>query len=1090
MAKPAEVRASLVSALQLDLVGPAGSLGDPSEVLPVNPSRWYLTGFLAPDKDSQESPPEAAAESPDSAEEGESGDEPPSDRAAPRDRSLPSSCGLSVLLPPDAARLGVKVSWGEYKLDQKQWRRAPREAALDLDIAEANGVASLPDSRGLELTWLVRPAGALPLDSGLPAGCRVVSVFLTNRRAAAGDARRDEAFVFQVALTLRADRPFLARPDLRALESSDWDDRIADLQYRDQGEFAVGHNASARASAELAQTDWLPVATVASPEASALAGLELGMDALANFSDGPSLAAALTPLASQYRAWIARQAAEIPALTPRRAATAKELLANASRVADRIAAGLELLAADAQAARAFSLANRAMAEAARRRGIKSPVWRPFQLAFLLMNLRGLAQPGHAEREIVDLLFFPTGGGKTEAYLGLAAFTLVLRRLRAPGAASAGVAVLMRYTLRLLTLDQLGRAATLICALEQLRRADPASLGEWPFEIGLFVGQSATANHMGSKGDDRPSTARRLTLAYQRDSRKPSPIPLTNCPWCGAEFKPASFRLHPHQDYPTDLLIRCANHDCEFSRDRSLPIVAVDEPIYRRLPCFVIATVDKFAGLPWTGRAGALFGRVNRHDANGFYGPCDPALGLPLPTPSLAPPDLIIQDELHLISGPLGTMVGLYETALNGLSGRPKIIASTATARRAAVQIRALFNRPLCEVFPPPGPGPRDNFFAHTPLPTDTAGRLYLGVAAAGVRTKTALLRVYLALLASAQLAYESDPDAADPYMTLLGYFNSLRELGWARRVTSDEVRLRVASHGDRKRIGETQPLFRNRRIQDEPLELTSRVSSTEVAEAKRRLASKFSRRDHVDLAIATNMVSVGVDIQRLGLMVVYGQPKTAAEYIQATSRIGRSHPGLVVTVFNSNRPRDRSHYERFTSWHESFYRHIEAASVTPFSARALDRGLAGALVGLARHALSELEPPLGAGEILNHRRDLNPVAAAFADRARNHQPEPDESLRASTLARAKSLLDAWAAAAQELRGVGADLQYNRTEAGAAKPLLHDMLDPDLAHLPPTSWPVRFRAPRSLRDVEPSVNIELKTLDLQAVAEPASDGAIA
>jgi hypothetical protein len=289
--------------------------------------------------------------------------------------------------------------------------------------------------------------------------------------------------------------------------------------------------------------------------------------------------------------------------------------------------------------------------------VDAPTWRPFQLAFILMNLPGIKDPHHLDREVVDLLFFPTGGGKTEAYLGLAAFTLVYRRLMNPGYSSPGLSVLMRYTLRLLTLDQLSRAATLICALELERQSDPDLLGPWPFEIGLWVGRAATPNRMGGKGDPDPNSAYRKTIAFQNDDRKPAPIPLENCPWCGEKFKPQSFQLVPNANNPLDLRVVCVNRRCDFTRNQALPLLAVDEPIYRRLPCFLIATVDKFAAMPWTGRVGAFFGRADRYDQHGFYGPCDKDRGRPLPAP-LQPPDLVIQDELHLISGPMGTMVGL------------------------------------------------------------------------------------------------------------------------------------------------------------------------------------------------------------------------------------------------------------------------------------------------------------------------------------------------------------------------------------------------------------------------------------------------
>jgi len=708
-----------------------------------------------------------------------------------------------------------------------------------------------------------------------------------------------------------------------------------------------------------------------------------------------------------------------------------------------------------------------------------------------MNLPGIADPKQNDREIVDLLFFPTGGGKTEAYLGLAAFTLVLRRLRNPGVTSAGLSVLMRYTLRLLTLDQLSRAATLICALDLERQQDVDKLGEWPFEIGLWVGKAATPNRMGLKGDSDKDSARAKTIAFKNDDRKPSPIPLENCPWCNTKFKAISFNLVPNPDFPSDLRITCINKKCAFTRDNPLPILAVDEPIYRRLPCFMIATVDKFAAMPWTGEVGAFFGRVQRHDKNGFYGPCNPSTGQPLASGGLLPPDLVIQDELHLISGPLGTMVGLYETALDELCARqidgqkvrPKVIASTATVRRAENQIRALFNRRQVDIFPPPGPDRHDSFFAEVHTPEQSNARLYVGIAAQGRSPKVIMLKTYLALLGAAQKAFKTgkaDPtNPADPFMTLLGYFNSLRELGGARRLIEDEVGNRLMGYANRRRVGEADGLFDNRKIATDVVELTSRVSTDKVSDAKRRLALPFSEKDRVDVAIATNMISVGLDITRLGLMAVYGQPKTSAEYIQATSRVGRDHerPGLVVTLLNIHKPRDRSHYERFAAYHESFYRSVEATSVTPFSPRALDRGLAGTLVALARLGYGPMTAPRGAGGILTDRPNLDFTVDLLSERAKGHDrnssPEEAEKLRQEVRLRTDNLLDEWSKIAKELSEVNAAVQYGN-EIGQAKSLLHHFLDPELKSLPLRYR--KFRANRSLRDVEPSVNLWLKTMD--------------
>jgi Helicase conserved C-terminal domain len=871
------------------------------------------------------------------------------------------------------------------------------------------------------------------------------------------------------------------------------------LQYRDDYEYAVGHNVSAIAitnpdgSCNQIHTAWIPTADVEKVIATEVTNVELEMEEIAKATTSEALQNMLSPMVDAYGDWVQQQQVKSPT-EPKRFNVANDLLKRAEIAKNRINAGIQALR-DPEIFAAFQIGNRAIATYIRQRAthskditpesIKPPKWRPFQLAFILMNLVGVANPEHSDRELVDLLFFPTGGGKTEAYLGLAAFTLVLRRLRYPGVKSAGLSVLMRYTLRLLTLDQLGRAAAVICALELEREKNPEKLGTWSFEIGLWVGQAATPNRMGKKDDGDDYSARKRTLDFQKNDRNPSPIPLENCPWCGTKLKPSSFQLVPNTEQPIDLNMYCSNRRCHFSgsKGRKLPIVTVDEPIYRRLPCFIIATVDKFASLPWVGETGALFGKVDRFDKDGFYGPTKLGRGKPLGG-HLPPPDLIIQDELHLISGPLGTMVGLYETAIdalctrevNGKLTRPKIVASTATVRRATKQIQALFGRSEVDIFPPPGPDRRDSFFAKTVPASEKNARTYVGIAAQGRSAKVVLLRVYLALLGAAQKHWleaggkKNSNNPADPYMTLLGYFNSLRELGGSRRIVEDEVKTRLNRYSQRKRIGETTSLFSDRKIDDEPEELTSRVSTSEVSETKRRLESTFNTKDKVDVALATNMISVGLDITRLGLMVVLGQPKTAAEYIQATSRVGRDEerPGLVVTLLNIHRPRDRSHYERFAAWHSSFYRAVEATSVTPFSPRAIDRGIAAITVALVRLGHAKMTAPPNAIEILQHRQELEFVVDAIAKRAEMHDKELDaeqtEALRQKVRNTVKDLLDLWERIAKDkIR-----LQYQR-EVGEAPPLIFEPLDPELQNQP-LEVRKKLKAQRSLRDVEPTVNL--------------------
>ena len=1117
-----EVRDRLVRALRLDLIGPGVGHELAAERLPeyVRPSNWYLTGFLIPtgtpaeirgdadEDDDVDVVPEALGLEEESTEE----------RKSAKKAYFPSSMGLSFLVRREATTADVSLRWGDYERTEvegadgkplKVWQRTPNERTIPVTLRDSNDY-DVPDSRGLKLNVAVRPIETRGLVE-IPAGSRSVSVFLVNQRTP-NETDADAAYAFQAEIEIRAEHAVVPRPDPQGAWASAWDDQVADLHYADMPEYATGHGVSAdwelvNGGCRVLRSTWIPSATVERTETVDVAGAELDMETLGELADGAAAELALQPLVEQYRQWIEARRTDTSGLNAERRETADALLQRAGHAADRMDQGITALAGDDDALDAFRTANRAVALALRQRlrdefADEGPSWRAFQLAFILLNLPGVVDPRDPGRQLVDLLFFPTGGGKTEAYLGLAAFAMVLRRLRgreSPGAADngrhgAGVAVIMRYTLRLLTLDQLARASGLVCALELEREDDPDRYGEWPFEIGLWVGKAATPNHMGRKGERGSDSARSKTNRFKSNpSGNPSPIPLENCPWCGTRFEPDSFNLLPNSDEPKELRIACTNFDCEFS-ERPLPIVAVDESIYRRLPAFLIATVDKFASLPWRAETGGLLGGADRYDASGFYNAAEPRGGTRLAQP-LGPPDLVIQDELHLISGPLGTMVGLYETAIEalcvrdiapgepGAKVRPKIVASTATARQAGDQIQSLFGRAGTEVFPPPGPNRRDSFFARTAPVSQTPGRLYLGVAATGRNPKVVMRRTWLALMGAAERAYRdagghrNDANPADPYMTVLGYFNSLRELGGARRILEEEVRNTIKKYGERRRVGERRGLFQDRRTFSDVVELTSRVSTDKVAQARRRLESPFHERQRVDCAIATNMISVGLDIQRLGLMVVLSQPKTHAEYIQATSRVGRDEkrPGLVVTLLNAHKPRDRSHYERFRHYHETFYRSVEVSSVTPFSARALDRGFAGAMVGLARHAEARLTPPRGVEEVEKVRAAVErKLIDWFQDRVKL-QPIVDEAERNERLRsvqnRVVDLLDSWLAVVGDYHEANTDVQYQRYEHRGSRPLLREMLDKDFE----TNHHAKFRANRSLRDVEPQVNLRLLEL---------------
>jgi len=969
-----------------------------------------------------------------------------------RRRFLPSSVGLTVLLDPDVTSIEAHVSWGDYRTEPPlpeaillpeplpeelgedgkpkrterplvDWVRSPKDRVVVLPVKEGRGgpivvPESAADQRrggGLVLETHSR-LFSYPTPGGATEKVRALTVFLVNRRATVHRFYSDVSYAFQARLELVCKTGFRPRRDLSGYRAQDWDLRIADLHYRDMCEWGVGRNAAAgwdvsedaTGGVTRVWTDPLPSAEVErvapNEDAELKARVAFGMETLAQLAegDGSTLRAALADLPVLYGIWIDAERGKLAGLPPRRREAGQRLVAEMETAKARIANGIDLLANDSKARTAFRFMNRAVAMAARRRvagatgdpnALDEPQWRPFQLAFLLLNMAGLIERTHADRETADLLFFPTGGGKTEAYLGLAALVIAHRRLGGPGLLGAGVAVIMRYTLRLLTLDQLARAAGVVCALE-LMRTDAKNvdergrrlLGDWPIEIGLWVGSDASPNKLGGRGNSDEATAVGRIRRYRNGRDKRAPAPLKACPWCGTEFTPSSFACTPNEHAPTNLEIRCVNTACDFSRNRPLPVLTVDEPIYRRLPAFLIATVDKFAALPWVGETGAFFGHVDRFENGvGFYGAAEPGEGRPLGNGwSLDPPDLIIQDELHLIAGPLGTVAGLYEAAIDQLASRgsgenrvrPKIVASTATVRRAADQIAALFDRSTTSIFPPPGIDRVDSFFARTVPSTTNPARLYLGIAAQGRGPKLVFLRSLTTLVAAAQAAYDANVSGdatgrnpADPYMTALCYFNALRELGGARRIVEDEVRDRAARYGaQRRRVDPADSPFADRVIK-EPMELTSRVSTDEVAKAKQRLEAIFGRdAETVDVALATNMISVGLDITRLGLMLVQGQPKTAAEYIQATSRVGRDHsrPGLVLAVLNLHKPRDRMHFEQFGQFHRTFYRAVEATSVTPWAARALDRALAAVVVAAARHVDGALTPDVAVNELKNN----------------------------------------------------------------------------------------------------------------------------
>jgi hypothetical protein len=1054
---------------------------------------------------------------------------------------VPSSMGITFCVAGDVKTLKLEARWGRYERGESQervdektgkalraWIRIPSGGEIDLPLTEGVIKPRVVDSSCPD----VRVQGTVR--GKLASGDRLVTLFLVNSQEEP-EQNRDAGWVFQPELIMRdvENRPiFRKRPVLKA-DGSDKEREALEMIYRKQVEFAVGHGISVHAIPDATdhehavevRTQVLPEHEVPITETPGLDERDrpamrqmvddglLDMSKLADMEKN-DLISTLRILTDDYERWIAEQKGRVGVDVLGFDSSAAEAMDRCEEVLQRLREGIDVLEAGGNALESFRFANRAMAlqrvrgifSLLKRRGEeptlakldipKNRSWRPFQLAFILLSLPALADPCHTDRTEplqahADLLWFPTGGGKTEAYLGVAAFTMAIRRLQGNLGgydAGRGLAVIMRYTLRLLTLQQFQRGSTLLCAMEVLRRANKKIWGEEPFSLGLWVGQKTTPN---STEESHQSILKARDSSFGGSSS--SPAQLTFCPWCGAEIAPGRDIEVCKDTLKTKIYCGDSRGACDFGRvnspDFGLPVRVVDEEIYLRPPSMLIATVDKFAMMAWKGQVRNLFGRAKQEcPRHGLIWPNSDCTGnhtrkRSLPSTSvreilpLRPPDLIIQDEFHLISGPLGTMVGLYETAVDELSTwsvegksiRPKVIASTATVRKAAEQMKGVFLRKVM-VFPPHGLDIEDNFFSVQRAVKDIPGRLYMGICSPGSSRPAVLIRVYTALLTASQALFDRFGAAADPYMTTVGYFNSLRELGGMKRLCEDDVQTRSfrVQMSSVSRPGLAQ---RRRFIVDE---LTSRVSSRDIPKKLDLLEVKFKKvwkkgEDRaIDVVLATNMLSVGVDVNRLGLMAVNGQPKGTAEYIQATSRVGRSFPGLVCTVLTWSRPRDLSHYESYEHYHATFYKHVEAQSVTPFAPRAMDRGLTGAMVSMLRLGHEEFNPNKGA-EKLN--KVSNPEAVEVKGLI------TDRSWKVTDLSARKIVagqmidqrIDDWVKEA--VKG-GRDLGYDRErKAGTIAPLLKR---PGVA-----TWD-RFTVPMSMREVEPGVRL---IMDSAILASP-------
>lgn len=1026
--KYAKARQKIIDALRMDLLGPR----DENEVLDERPDTAYILGILEPKTESLNSVEmnDEDVEMDMNVEDNHdysSNDEDDNEPVSNTHIAMPSSIGISFYVSSDTSEFNIDISWGDYvtstntivdkdgkERNKSTFVRQPMKETIVVKQNEINKNKDIPlkiDSNvHLYLSRLL-----------MKQGYSLITAYVVNKRTNSEDKLASSMFQVKVRAYSGSNEPiFIAEHVCRRVINKD------EFYYETRPIFGRGRGCAAvwnktdedRISS--IESDYIPQYEYAGVD-SKLYGFDSKYFstknmALPRFKN--ETIEKLEALASSYEEWIDRTLEKDskmsnPVFIDEVGKLTIQECHNSLR---RIKEGIDLIKSDELAFDAFAFMNSTiyMQNAIKRYSIqhgkgikcsfddfltfKNPdndfAWRPFQIAFILMNLSDIVHPEHNDRNIVDLLYFPTGGGKTEAYLGLMAFTIANRRLRNNESdeynRDGGVTAILRYTLRLLTTQQRDRITKMVVAADWVREKACPKYGKEPITIGFWVGGSVTPNKFEELEENSRNTsgdvARKKRLIYRQ---------VLNCPFCGKPLvnkkgEPLSRDTFQIDVQKKSVEIYCEDEHClyyKFGRKdaktqrllppKRIPVYLVDEEIYNKCPTIILSTVDKFARLPWDVKTNALFGRVDRlNSRDGYVAIGDkttsyrktdhfPAANITEIKPFL-PPELIIQDELHLITGPLGTIYGAYETIIDEMCTykvgdktiKPKYVVSTATIKNASEQTKCLYARKNTSQFPPNGFSIEDSFFIRE-VPTETNPfRMYVGISAPGKSVKTTLLRTYASILQTSYYMSLQDEwkDVIDPYYSLVGYYNSIRELGGAVRLLQDDIPKRIRRIA--KLNGQEKQRFLNHKE-----EITSRMSSYDIPRKLSMLEVDYTSKDCLDTAVATNMIAVGMDVDRLGLMVVTGQPKQNSEYIQATSRIGRSLPGLVVTVYNPYRPRDLSHYENFTGYHSQLYRFVEGTTATPFSARARDRVLHALVISAIRLKFPEFADNDGAGRI-------------------------------------------------------------------------------------------------------------------------------
>lgn len=877
-----------------------------------------------------------------------------------------STMGISFKLKK-LTTVEIEASWAIY--EDKEHKRLPQAEnwKIDLSNQRTGTLENLNESKYGKVRYTVNYRNNL----------YHVNIFLMNSLKRENQYPEQDEVMFQSSLKVHIPTidvaKFTSKADQYHVQN--------ELLYRDKEELAIGHGVGVDwktvGNITTIYSTWMPCFDLPNVEHCKIENQSFKMKDLSEYPVD-ILKEKLSVIPSAYKLWLNHETKIVNELPDYLKSEAEQNILKVKNTIERLEEGISLVTKsnDSLYYLAFQFANRAMllqraqsgvAQTYRTTGerIKPTLdgeWRLFQLIFLLMNVAGASDEQHIDREIVDLIWFPTGGGKTEAYLGVAAYVMAYRRLLAPKQVDkyAGITVFMRYTLRLLTTQQFQRAAALICAAEVLRKPNTNLFGEEPFSIGLWIGQDSSPNKFVDAMDKLEQ------LRDGKEVKTGNPIQLINCPWCGAELGPDQYEINKNSQK-----ICCSNKACAFKH--GIPVYTVDEAIYLKLPTLLIGTVDKIAQLPWKQDMHELFGNKNvYHRQLGFKYSNSIPMGYSRIN-RLKPPELIIQDELHLISGPLGSLTGLYEVATDLLTrnnGRPaKVIASTATISGADEQIRALYGREM-QQFPLAVQKANDNFVSKEVPTSEKPGRCYVGICAPGVSNKIQAIQTYSAY---ATITRSEPKFKVDPYYTMLGYFNTVKELASMVTTFKDEVNSRL------NMLDPTNKFEHDLAVE----ELTSRKKAQEIPQLLTQMEKTLDEAGVLDAVLATNMISVGVDVDRLGTMFVQGQPKTTSEYIQATSRVGRKYPGVVFVLLNSLRSRDLSHFERFKAYHQALYRHVETMSVTPFAKGALYKGLTGTFVGFMRQTIMEINAEQSPKKIVQLQNKVDTATVQFLERVQN-----------------------------------------------------------------------------------------------------------